>query len=387
MTLLSFDEILTVLCDKFDELIAPKKISRSNTNIIYLIFKAISKGFEIINSVCVVLSNKFDPARCSTDDLVSVASLVGTERRKGSASGLRIVARNTGDSAVVLPQGFYTYSLDDDTKFEFEVVADTEIEAGGYVSFIAMSEKVGQYPVTAQSEITIDTTQTVPSSIKFDCDNNSALLGLEPESILAFRKRVLNTYDRQNTFVELEEYLRNLPYVFDCKIKYNQTDTPVTVDGIVIPPMTCAIFYSGEAKNEIAEMVADYIICPTVSTQDSVEVRYENSVFVDGYYAVNLIPFDKYEYTVDLIYSIDNVYANPAVVLPEVESKLLSAFNTEEHKDYIKEDDIYNVLETLNIASFEVLAVNLKVNGSAVDYVTIPTSKIPSLASVNFIEG
>ena len=387
MTLLSFDEILTVLCDKFDELIAPKKISRSNTNIIYLIFKAISKGFEIINSVCVVLSNKFDPASCSTDDLVSVASLVGTERRKGSASGLRIVARNTGDSSVVLPQGFYTYSLDDDTKFEFEVVADTEIEAGSYVSFIAMSEKVGQYPVTAQSEITVDTTQTVPSSIKFDCDNNSALLGLEPESILAFRKRVLNTYDRQNTFVELEEYLRNLPYVFDCKIKYNQTDTPITVDGIVIPPMTCAIFYSGEAKNEIAEMVADYIICPTVSTQDSIEVRYENSVFVDGYYSVNLIPFAKYEYTVDLIYSIDNVYANPAVVLPEVESKLLSAFNTEEHKDYIKEDDIYNVLETLNIASFEVLAVNLKVNGSAVDYVTVPTSKIPKLASVNFIEG
>jgi hypothetical protein len=387
MTLLSFDEILTVLCDKFDELIAPKKISRSNTNIIYLIFKAISKGFEIINSVCVVLSNKFDPASCSTDDLVSVASLVGTERRKGSASGLRIVARNTGDSSVVLPQGFYTYSLDDDTKFEFEVVADTEIEAGSYASFIAMSEKVGQYPVTAQSEITVDTAQTIPDSIKFDCDNNSALLGLEPETLLAFRKRVLNTYDRQNTFVELEEYLRNLPYVFDCKIKYNQTDTPITVDGIVIPPMTCAIFYSGEAKNEIAEMVADYIICPTVSTQDSIEVHYENSVFVDGYYSVNLIPFAKYEYTVDLIYSIDNVYANPAVVLPEVESKLLSAFNTEEHKDYIKEDDIYNVLETLNIASFEVLAVNLKVNGSAVDYVTVPTSKIPKLASVHFIEG
>lgn len=387
MTLLSFDEILTVLCDNFDELIAPKKISRSNTNIIYLIFKAISKGFEIINSVCVVLSNKFDPEKCSTDDLVSVASLVGTERRKGSASGLRIVARNTGDSAVTLPQGFYYYSLDEDTKFEFEVVADTEIAVGSYVSYIAMSENVGQFPVTAQSEITVETSQTVPDTIKFDCDNNSALLGLEPESILAFRKRVLNTYDRQNTFVELEEYLRNLPYIFDCKIKYNQTDADITVDGIVIPPMTCAIFYSGEAKNEIAEMVADYLICPTVSTQDSVEVRYENSVFVDGYYAVNLIPFAKYEYTVDLIYSIDNVYANPAVVLPEVESKLLSAFSTEEHKDYIKEDDIYNVLETLNIASFEVLAVNLKVNGSAVDYVSVPTSKIPKLVDVNFIEG
>lgn len=387
MELKTFDTILTDLCDWFDSLITPRTIARSNTNIIYLIFKAIAKGYEVINNVCVTLSNKFDPARCSVEDLESVASLVGTERRKGSASGLRITARNTGDVPVTLAQGFYFYSLDDDTKFEFEVVADTEIPAGSYVAYIAMSENVGQYPVTAQSEITIDTVQTVPDKIKFDCDDNASLLGLEPESILAFRKRVLNTYDRQNTFVELEEYLRNLPYIFDCKIKYNQTDSDITVDGIVIPPMTCAIFYSGEAKNEIAEMVADYIICPTVATQDSVEVRYEDDVFANGYYAVNLIPFESKEYTVDIIYTIDGEYANPAVVLPEVKSKLMASFNSEVYKQYIKEDDIYNVLETLNIASFDVLAVNLKVNGSAVNYVTIPPSRIPKLADVNFIEG
>ena len=100
MTLLSFDEILTVICDKFDELIAPKKISRSNTNIIYLIFKAISKGLEIINSVCVVLNNKFDPEKCSVEDLNSVSALVGTERLKGSGSGLHILATNNGDNTV-----------------------------------------------------------------------------------------------------------------------------------------------------------------------------------------------------------------------------------------------------------------------------------------------
>lgn len=387
MELKTFDTILTEMCDSFDELIAPASISRSNTNVVYLIFKAIAKGYEIINNVCVTLSNKFDPEKCSVEDLVSVASLVGTERRTGSASGLRITARNTGDVALTLPEGFYYYALDDDTKFEFEVLSDTEISAGSYVAYIAMSEKVGRYSVTAQTGITIETTQTVPDGIVFDCDDNSSLLGLEPESIIEFRKRVLNTYDRQNTFVELEEYLRNLPYIFDCKIKYNNTESDVTVDGIVIPPMTCAIFFSGEAKNEIASMVADYLICPTVATADSIEVRYENDVFVDGYYAVNLIPFAKKEYTVDVIYTIDNVYANPAVVLPEVESKLMASFNSEEYKPYIKEDDIYNVLETLNIASFDVLAVNLKVNGTAVDYVTIPPSRIPSLTHVNFIEG
>ena len=85
MQLMTFNESLTKLCDDFDELILPRKIARSKTNIIYLLFKAIAKGYEIINNVCVVLSNKFDPANCSEEDLVSVASLVGTEKLKGSA--------------------------------------------------------------------------------------------------------------------------------------------------------------------------------------------------------------------------------------------------------------------------------------------------------------
>lgn len=387
MQLKTFDTILTELCDNFDELIAPRVIARSNTNIIYLLFKAIAKGYELINNVCVVLSNKFDPAKCSSEDLESVASLVGTNRRSGSASGLRIIARNTGIASATLLQGVYTYSLDDDTVFEFEVLSDTVIPSGETALFIAMSENIGSYPVTAQSSIEIVSEQIIPSDIAFDCTDNQALLGLAEESILAFRKRVLNTYDRQNTMVELEEYLRNLPYIFDCKIKYNQTDANVSVDGVVIPPMNCAIFYSGEARNEIASLVADYIVCPTVATANSVQAKYSNDIFVDGYFAVNLIPFASKDYSVDIIYTIDSEYANPATVLAEVRSTLLSAFVSDVHQDYVKEDDIYNVLETLNIASFEVLAVNLKVDGNAVNYVEVPVSRVPKLVEVNFIEG
>ena len=36
MQLLSYDEILTNICDSFDTLIAPRAIARANTNIIYL---------------------------------------------------------------------------------------------------------------------------------------------------------------------------------------------------------------------------------------------------------------------------------------------------------------------------------------------------------------
>ena len=82
MELKTFDTILTTICDSFDSLISPRTIARTNTNIIYLIFKAVAKGYEIINNVCVVLSNKFDPLYCSDEDLTSSASIVGTERHR-----------------------------------------------------------------------------------------------------------------------------------------------------------------------------------------------------------------------------------------------------------------------------------------------------------------
>ena len=95
MELKTFDTILTEICDSFDELISPKKIARTNTNIIYLILKATAKGFEVINNICVVLSNKFDPLNCSDKDLVSTAKLVGTQIRAEAVSGLSIAVYNT----------------------------------------------------------------------------------------------------------------------------------------------------------------------------------------------------------------------------------------------------------------------------------------------------
>lgn len=387
MELKTFDTILTQMCDDFDYLISPKKIARSNTNIIYLLLKAITKGYEVINNVCVVLSNKFNPAKCSEEDLVSVASLVGTERRAGSASGLHIIATNSGDSDKTLLAGVYNYALDDDTTFEFEVLSDTAIRAGGSVSYIAMSEAIGQFPVTAQPTIDVTSEQTIDSDISFSCTNNENLLGREQESILDFRKRILDTYDRQNSIVELEEYIRNLPYIFDCKIRFNQSNENVVVGDVVIPPMTCAIFYSGEAKNEIAEMVADYIICPTVSTADSVEVKYFSDVFVGGYYGVNIIPFEKLEYTIDLIYHANSEYINVSDTLETLRKSLMSAFIGEVHKDTVKEDDIYNVIEQTEHTGIDVLAVNLKVNNVIADYIDVPADKVAELTYINFAEG
>lgn len=384
MELKTFDTTLTTICDSFDSLIAPRKITRSNTNIIYLIFKAAAKGYEIINNVCVVLSNKFDPLYCSDDDLISSASIVGTERHKGSATGLHITITNNGLVPVTLLAGLYTYALDDDTKFEFEVMENTVIASGSRISFIAMSEKIGQYPVTAQAKITVTSEQPISSDLVFSCTDNAALLGLFEETDLEFRERINSETDRQNSMVELESEIRNLPYIFDCKVKFNPKSTEIEFEGYTIPSYTLAIFYSGEVKKEIAEKVCEKIICPTLQTADSVEVFYENDVFVGGKYGVHLIPFAKTQYAVELIYKINKTYANEYDIQNEIRTALFNTFVSEKHVDYIKEDDIYNAIEALGITGIELLGVNLKYNNSNVNYIEIPASRIPELTNVIF---
>lgn len=384
MVLMSFDEILTFLCDSFDTLISPRKISRSNTNIIYLIFKAVSKGLELINNVCVVLSNKFDPAKCDSTDLESVSALVGTERLQGSASGLHILATNNGAEDVTILEGFYEYELDEDTKFIFEVLEDTVVTAGSYVTFIAMSERIGSYPVTAQSSITVTSVRDIPSGVTFSCTDNSNLLGTAPETDLEFRKRILNRYDGQDAVSELEIQLRNLPYLFDCRVKFNNTAIDVTYDGITIPPFTACIFFSGAPRSEIANVIANKLICPTVQLADSVAVEYENEIFVGGKHTFYLNPFGNTDFVIDVLYKVDEQVISNYDATEKMRTHLYQYFLPEVHKDYVREDDVYNELESLNIAGVTILGVNLSVGGQAVDYVSVPVSRIAHLQNVNF---
>ena len=264
MQLLSYDEILTKLCDSFDTLIAPRAIARVNTNIIYLIFKAIAKGYEVINNTVVALSNKFNPENCSVEDLDSISSIVGTERLQGSTTGLHIIITNNSAFTVTILSGVYYYAFDENTTFYFEILENTEIEAGNYITVIAMSERIGSYVVTAQDNITVTSDLIIPEGVTFSCNSNENLLGTEPETNLEFRKRILNGVDNQDAIIELENTIKNLPYIFDCKCKFNQTASSVTYDGYTIPPFYLAIFYSGMARNELAEIVASKTFFPTL---------------------------------------------------------------------------------------------------------------------------
>lgn len=389
MQIKSFDTILSEMCDNFDSIISPKAISRSNTNIIYLLFKAIAKGLEVLNNVCVIVSNKFDPARCEVEDLNSIASLVGTEKLKGSASGLHIIITNNSDEmplTVKILKGIYKYIFNDDVTFVFEMLEDTVIPQGGYITVIAMSENIGVYEVTAQSEIKVTSDVPIHNDLSFSCNDNSSLLGTKEETDLEFRKRVLEGYNNQDSIVELQTTLRNLPYIFDCRIKFNNTSSTITYEGISIPPFYCVIFYSGALRSEMAEVIAQRIICPTVSTSESRQLIYENEVFEGGKHIFNLIPFARKKFSVNIKYKINSLYVNEYDIKETIRKSLVQNYVAEIHIDYVKENDIYNIIEGLNLTGVEVLDVNMIVDGEEVSFVEVPLSCIPELENVNFIK-
>lgn len=386
MEIKTFDTILNELCDVFDSLITPKKIARTNANIIYLLFKALAKGFEIINNVCVVLSYKFDPRNCDSSDLESSASLVGTERYKGSGSGLKITITNNGETPCTLLQGIYNYKFNDDITFSFEILEEIEIRQGSYITVIAMSENIGRFPVTTQTDIEITSEQDINSDLVFSCADNSALLGTLPETDLELRERILTRVDRQNSFVELETVIKNLPYIFDCQIKYNNGFSSVTYDDIVIPPQTALICYSGAIKEELANKVCEHILCPTVQTEDSKEVKFYSDVFVNGFYPVYFTPFKKTQYQVEVTLKIEGVFVNFYEITKEIRTTLFNTFISEVHTDYVKEEELYNAIKALNLTGVNILGLNLIYNGEKVSFIEVPLTRIPELTDVTFIQ-
>lgn len=387
MQIKTFNEILTEICDDFDNLITPKTIARTNTNIIYLMFKAIAKGYEVIHNLVVALSHKFDPAFCSEEDLESTAFLVGTEKLKGSYSGLEIIASNNKAVAVTLLAGDYTYALDGETSFYFTVKENTSIASGGTKSFIALTNKVGSFPVTAQTSITVETNVALDSKISFSCTNNTALLGASEETALAFRKRIMSDTSRQNTVSELEMKIKNLPYIFDCSVFFNNTLESITVGSATVPPYYMLILISGEARDEIAKVVAESNIYPTAQVNEDDYVEYENDVFATGSYKVFYGTFAPYNYTANILYTADVNFITPSLAEEKMRSHLITVMSGNVRKAEITENDFYNALEDLNLEGVKILSVELYVNSNRVQYVSVPDDKISKLTSVTFGDG
>lgn len=384
MELKTFDSILEEICDAYDESISPKKITRSNTNILYLVFKAVSKGFEVINNIVVTLSNKFNPSYCSDEDLLSTSELVGTERIKAQSSGLKITAVNNGGQPATISTGTYTYLGVNDISFVFTVLNNIEIPAGQKYVFLAVSNQRGRFLVTEQTSITVTSTATIPEDITFSCSDNTSLLGREEETLLELRERIVTKVDRQDSFTELEYKINDLPTVFDSKVLFNNEIIDITYDGYVIPPFHLLIFVSGNITNDIAETVAQKTPYPTVQGAEGIETKYFSDSFVNGFFPVYVNKFKKKEYTANIIYKIDEEYADAIEAEAKMRNALYNNFTGEVHTDYIKEENLYTVLISLYLEAVNILAVNLYVDGNPVDYVTVPNSQIPELKEITF---
>lgn len=384
MELKTFDSILEEICDAYDLSISPKKITRSNTNVLYLVFKAVAKGFEVINNIVVTLSNKFNPSYCSDEDLLSTAELVGTERIKAQSSGLKITAVNNGGQPVTLSSGEYTYLGVNNIAFVFNILNNIEIPAGQKYVFLATSTQRGQFNVTEQTNITVTSTATISEDITFSCSDNSSLLGREEETPIEFRERIVTEVDRQDSFTELEYKINALPTVFDCKVLFNNELVDKVYEDYIIPPFHLILFVSGNITNDIAEIVAQNTPYPTVQGVDGIETKYFSDSFVNGYFPVYVNKFKKKEFTANIIYKIDEEYADSIEAETKMRNALYNNFTGETHTDYVKEENLYAVLIALYLEAVNILAVNLYVDGNPVDYVIVPSSQIPELKEITF---
>ena len=386
MTIVSFDEILNIICDEYDRLIAPKKIRRSNKNIIYLIFKACAKGYELIANIIYALDGKFDPARCQDSDLLSVAKLVGTEIIEGNGSGLLVrVTNNNPSNAVVLEAGRYVYEFNADIKFFLDIESGIEIAGGTTEQFAAFSEIKGSFPVTAQDSITLERADEADISpdLQFSCEDNTAILGSEDETLYEFRKRVLTDNTRSDILQKLELAIKNKPYIFDATIFFNQSDVDVTIGTTVVPPYKMLLTLLGYPRNEIAELVASHCIYQTVEVAgNGGTLRYVSPNMAGGAYEVCYKNFDEKLYDVVVDYRYDSRLALSTVIGTEITKALASYKFPTKRTSLIKENIFYNIIDDLNLPSAELLNITLKVDGVEVPYIEVNKTSIGKLQTL-----
>lgn len=383
MTIVSFDEILNIICDEYDRLIAPKKIRRSNKNIIYLILKACAKGYELIANIIYALDGKFDPARCQDADLLSVAKLVGTEMIEGNGSGLLVlVTNNNPANTVVLEAGRYVYEFNDDIKFFLDIESDIEIAGGATEQFAAFSETKGSFHVTSQGNITLvrEDEADISPDIQFSCDDNTTILGSVDETLYEFRKRVLTDNTRSDILQRLELAIKNKPYIFDATLFFNQSDANVSVGTTVVPPYKMLITLLGYPRDEIAELVASQCIYQTVEVAgNGGTLRFISPNMAGGAYEVHYKHFDEKLYDVVVDYRYDSRLILKTNIETEITKALASYKFPTKRTSLIKENIFYSIIDDLHIPSVELLNITLMVDDIEAPYIDINKTCIGKL--------
>ena len=388
----SYTEILSDVCDFYDEEIAPKTIRRDASNSIYQVLKASAKGCEIISNSAEALKNRFDPLFCTEEDLIYTAKLVGTERILGKASGLYITVTNTEPQVVTLQAGEYIFDLDNDVFFMFYVNQTVNIEYNQSISFFAFSNLIGIYSVTEMLDMPIRRADNAPihPSLNFRCDTNDILLGHEEETIEEFRNRILYEDRRQDALAELESKIRSLPYVFDARIVFNDRVESVVIDGVTLPPFYTLFLLNGVPREEIANIFCRSSIYPTVMTEPDKFIPFEAPCFIDGVVKVYYKDFEILDYNVEIAYSYDSLLVTQEEIREAFTTALIPFKSNSVHKSVITEGEFYDALTIVKKPSLKVKYLKLYtyngVDPLPVEFVACPPTRIPKLKMLSFTE-
>ena len=422
MIVKTFDEITEHMEDSFDGFIAEKtdgvKIKRTNNNVVHNVLKADGKGYELVQASCVALDSKFDPARCSEADLVSVAKIAGTAMKAGKQTVLMITAVNSSSqaqdilSSVTSYPAKLRYMYSADVWFEFTIPTAKIFNPGASQTYFAwsvdpnnteadgsQSPLIGAYPVTAMSSIAVSgaTEGTVVSSgFTFSCASTQGTLGYPPETVLEFRKRIQEDTDRQNVLKELEIELNNLPTILSAKVTFNPSISDTKVVGPAsIPPFQMLISVNGEVLQDFGETVLTKTYIPTVQVAapygDYLIVPSDN--YTDGFVQLNYMHFRSYEYMIEVTYTSDPTLALDDMIQGQIVSVMKSLYgNPSRYTQEITEDTYYDTAKNLDIDSLKVLNVNLLEYDSGWTepdggYIPVPASDLARMCGVKFIYG
>jgi hypothetical protein len=317
--------------------------------------------------------------------------MVGTDFKQGTGSLLTITITNTSlEELQSLEAGTYQYTSASGMIFSFMLPNDILLEPEGSWTAVAVSAQKGAYRVYENADIRLLRTdgRAINSFLLFSCADNMASLGYEDENSLEFRQRILTDAERQDNIRELELAIRNLPSIFECTLKYNETEELVEFDGVELEPYQMLVVLTGSPTNE----VADKFVKGTLYHTKAVDlpgiaggtVYHEDPHYINGRYPVHFIYHQKTNFQLQVEYQYDSVKLKGTQVEKQLDTALNIYRNAVQHTDMLTEDDVYIVLRSVVLPDVRILNVRILQDGENVPYINIPSTRIYNLTAVTF---
>ena len=383
----SIDEETSDLVDIYDGLISPKSIWRNNNNKLYLIFHSFAAGLNTIRKLIVSLRNRFNPWRCDEEDLISTATLVGTKQKEGSGSVLRVTVHNTSSATVTLDAGIYNFASSSGMVFSFNLSGNYNFAPDEQVLIPAVSREKGSFRVNASASLsfTREDGGSINGAFIFSCEDNERLLGYLDESLLEFRKRLINDTERQDELKELELAIRNLPTILECNLILNQDIGITNYDGYNLQPYELLVVVHGVPTDDLARLVASRLVYATHEVNPAQVVYYENERYAGGRYPVYFAYHQTTDFSLTIIYQYNSKRHQPSFVESEIDALFADLIYSSTHTVLISEGAMYERLNNLTITDVKILDVKLTDSTNTdVSYIFVPSTRLPNLTGITY---